>query len=153
MFSVVSCSFIYPFWTGTTCCSLLAWAETKWFRQLIIHGAIISSINMVNIGISRGISQLQIPHCQKDPPKRDCSHPKNTSVHSLRSSRIWTLLEDWNFLSWRYLPRNNTSHSRWFKSLLVQGSGDLSPIYFGVQPPPSSVGSLDLSWEILSPET
>ena len=39
-------------------------------------------------------------------------------------------------LNWMYLPRNNMSHSRWLKSLLVQGSGDLSPICFGVQPLP-----------------
>ena len=45
------------------------------------------------------------------------------------------------------------SHSRWLKSLLVQGSGSLSPVYFGVQPLPSCVGSLELSWEVLSPET
>ena len=37
--------------------------------------------------------------------------------------------------------------------LLVQGSGDLSPVYFGAQPLPSCVASLELSWEILSPET
>ena len=40
--------------------------------------------------ISRCISQLQIPpHQEKDPPKRDCSHPKNSPAHSLRSCRIW----------------------------------------------------------------
>ena len=89
IFSMVSCSFIYPCWTGTACYSLLTWAETKWVRQLVIHGAIINSINMMMTGISRGISQLQIPHCQeKDPPKRNCSHP-NSLAHSLRSCRIW----------------------------------------------------------------
>ena len=51
------------------CYSLLTWAETKWVRQLIIHAAIISSINMVITGISRGISQLQIPPCQEEDPK------------------------------------------------------------------------------------
>ena len=46
----------------------------KWVKQLIIHAAIISSINMVITRISMGISQLQIPPGQeKDPPKRDCS--------------------------------------------------------------------------------
>ena len=35
------------------------------------------------------ISQLQIPHHQKDPPKRDCSHLENSHAHSLRSCRIW----------------------------------------------------------------
>ena len=39
------------------------------------------------------------------------------------------------------------------KSLFVQGSEDLSPVCFGVQPLPSCVGSLELSWEFLSPET
>ena len=79
IFSMVSCSFIYPCWTGTACYSLLTWAETKWVRQLIIHAAIISSINMVITGISRGISQLQIPPRQeKDPLKRDCSYPKDS---------------------------------------------------------------------------
>jgi len=36
---------------------MLTWAETKWVRQSIIHGAIISSVNMVITGISRGINQ------------------------------------------------------------------------------------------------
>ena len=51
---------------------------------------------MVNIGISRGISQLQIPSCQeKDPTKRDCSYPENSLARSLRSCRIWNaILED-----------------------------------------------------------
>ena len=89
---MVSCSFIYPCPTGTACCSLLTWAETKRVRQSIIHGAIISSINMVITRISRGISQRQIPSCQeKDPPKRYCSHPKNSPAHSLRSCRIWNV--------------------------------------------------------------
>ena len=86
-FSMVSCSFIYPCWAGTACCSLLTLVETKQVSQLIIHGAVISSINITRI--SRGISQLQIPHHQKDPPKRDCSHLENSHAHSLRSCRIW----------------------------------------------------------------
>ena len=49
------CSFIYPCWTSTAFFSLLIEAETKWVKQLIIHGAIISSINMVITGISKGI--------------------------------------------------------------------------------------------------
>ena len=61
IFSVVGCSFIYPCWSVTACCSLLTWAETKWVRQLIIHGAIISSINMGTIRTRRGISQLKSP--------------------------------------------------------------------------------------------
>ena len=89
IFFAVSYSFIYPCWTGTAYCSLLTWAETKGVRQLIIHGAVISSINMVMTGISRGISQLQISPHQKDPTKRDYSHPENSPAHSLRSSRIW----------------------------------------------------------------
>ena len=90
MFSVVSCSSIYPCWTGSACYSFLTWAETKQVKGLIIHGTIISSINMVITGISRGMSQLQIPpHQEKDPPKRDCSHPKNSPDHSLRSCRVW----------------------------------------------------------------
>ena len=44
VFSMVGCSFIHPCWTGTACCSLLTWAETKQVRQLIIHGAIISEV-------------------------------------------------------------------------------------------------------------
>ena len=60
IFSVISCSFIYPCGTGTACCSLLTWTETKLVRQLIVHGAIISSINMMITSTSRGISQLQI---------------------------------------------------------------------------------------------
>ena len=74
----------------------MTWAETKWVRQLVIHAAIISSINMVITGISRGISQLQIPPRQeKDPPKRNCSHPEDSPACSLRSCRLWTVfLED-----------------------------------------------------------
>ena len=104
MFSMAGWSFIYPYRAGTAYCSLLTWAETKRVRQLIICGAIISSINMVITRTSRGISQLQI------------------------------------------------SITRRIKSLLVQES-DLSPVCFGIHPLPSCVGSLVLSWEILSPET
>ena len=87
---MVRCSFTYPCWTGIAYCTLLTWAETRQVRQLIIHGAVTSSINMVITGISRDISQLQIHPCQeKDPPKRDYSHPKNSPTHSLRSQRIW----------------------------------------------------------------
>ena len=101
---MVGYSCIYPCWTGSTCCSLLTWAETKWVRQLIIHGAIISSISMVIIRISRGISQLQTPpHQEKDPPKRDCSHPKNSPAHSLRSCRVWMFLLRTSRLSLTYL--------------------------------------------------
>ena len=89
---MVRCSFIYPCWTGTACCSLLTWAETKWVRQLVIHGAIINSINMVITGIRQGVSQLQIPLRQeKNPPKRDSSHPEDSPAHSLRSYRIWMI--------------------------------------------------------------
>ena len=145
---MVRCSFVYPCWTGTACCSLLTWTETKWVRQLTIHTAIISSINMVITGISRGINQLQIPpHQQKDPPKRDCSHPKNSPAHLLRSCRIWMFFLRTARLSLTWLevlPRNNMSYSRWLKSLLVQGSGDLSPVCFGVQPLLSCVGKFIL---------
>ena len=64
----------------------------------------------------------------------------------------WTELWDVLKLGWRYLSRNNMSHSRWLESLLVQGSGDISPVCFGVQPLPSYVGCLELSWEILPPQ-
>ena len=102
IFFVVGWSFINLCCTSTACCSLLTWAETKWVRQLIIHGTIISSIHMVIIGISRGISQLQIPpRKEKHPPKRDCSHPDNSLACSLRSCRTWSFfLEDCeNFIS------------------------------------------------------
>ena len=48
------------------------------------------------IGISRGISQLQILHHQeKDPSKRDCSLLEKFPAHSLRSYWIWNVfLED-----------------------------------------------------------
>ena len=88
VFSVVGYSFIYPCWTGTACCSLMTWAETKCVRQLIIHGAIIRSINMVITGIRWGVCQLQILlHQEKDPPKTDSSHPEDSPAHSLRSCR------------------------------------------------------------------
>ena len=137
---------------------MLTWAETKQVRQLIIHGVIISSINMVITRVSRGISQLHIPPRQeKDPRKRDCSHPEDSPACSLRSCRLWNVfLEDCETffnLAGRYLPRNNTSHSRWLKSLLVQGSEDLSLVYFGVQHLPSYVGSLELPEKFLAPET
>ena len=107
--------------------------------------------------ISWGTSQLQIPsHQENFPPKTDCSHPKNSPAHSMRSHRIWMFFLRTVRLSLTWLEvltRNNMSYLRWLESLLVQGSGALSPINFGVQPLPSCVGSLELSWEILSPET
>ena len=156
-FFVFGCSFIYLCGTGTACCNLLTWAETKWVRQLIIHGTTTSSNNMVMTGISRGISQLQIsPH--QEIPQREILATLRTlqlilwdpvgseKIFLLRTMRLYNL-------SWRYLPRNNMSHSRWLKFLLVQGSEDLSPVCFRVQPLPSCVGSWELSWEILSTET
>ena len=106
IFSLVSCSFIYPCWTGTARCSLLTWAEKKWVRQLIIHGAIISSINMMITGTSRDISQLQVLlHQQKDPLKRDSSHTENSPAHSLRSYKIWMFFlrtVRFSLFRWRY---------------------------------------------------
>ena len=90
IFFVVRYSFIYPCSTSAAFFSLLTWAETKWVRQLIIHGVIISSINMVITRICRGFSQLKISSCQEmDPPKRDCGHPENSPACSLRYCRIW----------------------------------------------------------------
>ena len=43
----------------------------KWVRLLIIHGAIISSINMTITGISRDNSQPQIPLTKKRIPQRE----------------------------------------------------------------------------------
>ena len=154
---MVRCSFIYPCWTGTACCSLLTWAETKWVRQLIIHGAIISSINMVITGLVGALANSKLPLTRRRIPQREI-------VATLRTLQLvlwdpvgsecfsWGL---WDFLllGWRYLPWNNTSHSGWLKSLLVQGSEDLPPVCFGVQLLASCVGSSELSWEILSPET
>ena len=73
---------------------MLTWAETKWVRQLIIHGAIISRINMMITWIVGWGAryQLQIPpHQEKDPPKRDCRHSENSPACSLRSCRIWNV--------------------------------------------------------------
>ena len=161
LFSVVGYSFIISCWTGTACGSLLTCAETKWVRQLIIHGAMISSINMVVTRISRGISQLQIPyHQEKDPPKRDCSHPRSSPACSLRSHRICMFFLSTVRLSLLCLEVFTQKHHISFKvseslnkSLLVQGCRDLSPVYFVIQPLPSCIGCLELSWEILSPET
>ena len=61
-YTMAGCSFRYPCWTGTVCCSLLTWAETKWVRQLIIHEAIIGSTNMVITGISRAFSSVHFSH-------------------------------------------------------------------------------------------
>ena len=111
---------------------------------------------MVITRISRGYKPTpNLPLPGEGTPKRDYSPPKNSPAHSLKSGRIWmfflrTVRLFFFKLSWRYLPRNNTSHSRWLKSLLAQGSGDLSPAHFGVQLLPSCVSSLELSWEILS---
>ena len=100
IFFVVRYSFIYPCSTSAAFFSLLTWAETKWIEQLIIHGAITSSINMVITGISRDISQLQIHPClEKDPPKRYCSHPENSPAHSLRSCKIWKTFSWGDFLN------------------------------------------------------
>ena len=153
---VVRCNFIYPCWTCTACCNLLTWAERKWVRQLTIQGAIISSINMVITGISMGIGQLQIPPCQEKIPQREIVATWRT-VQLILWDPIGSecFLEDCNtfFNLTGGIYWETTSHSRSIKSLLVQGSGDLFPIYFGVQPLPSCVGSLELSWEILSPES
>ena len=48
------------------------------------------------IEISRGISQLQIPHHQeKDSSKRDCSHLEKFPAHYFWSNCIWNVfLED-----------------------------------------------------------
>ena len=90
IFSMVGCRFIYRHWTGTECCILLTWAETKQVGQSIIHGTIISSINTVKTRISRGISQLQIPPNQeKDALKKDSSHLEISPAHSWWSCRIW----------------------------------------------------------------
>ena len=89
VFSVVRYSFIYLCWNGTASCRLLTWAETKRVRQLIIHGAIISSINMVITGTSRGISQPNSPSPGEGSPKERLSPPENSPAHSLRSCRIW----------------------------------------------------------------
>ena len=156
MFPMVGCGFIHPHWTSTTCCSLLTWAKTNQGRQLIIHGAIISSINMVITGISRGISQLQISlHQVKDPPKRDYSHPKNSPTHSLRSQRIWMFFLRTVRLSLTWLEVFTQKQHVSFKMAQVALYSGIrrSIIYFGVQPLPSYVVSLELSWEILSPET
>ena len=81
MFSVVSCSSIYPCWTGAADCSLLTWADTKQFRWLIIYGTVIRNINMVITRISRSISQLQIPACQeKNPPREIVATPRTLQV-------------------------------------------------------------------------
>ena len=80
--SMAGCSVIYPCWTGTTCCSLLTWAEMKWFRQLIIQGAIISSINMRITGISRGIDE-----CKLVSRVRLCN-PMDCRVRGILQARI-----------------------------------------------------------------
>ena len=50
---------------------------------------VIFQARVLEWGAIAFFSQLQIHHCQeKDPPKRDCSHPENSPAHSLRSSRI-----------------------------------------------------------------
>ena len=50
-------------------------------RQLIIHGAIICSINMVITGSSKGISQLQIPLSRRRiPPKEIAATPKTLQL-------------------------------------------------------------------------
>ena len=82
-------SFIYPCWTSTACCSLLTWAETNCGKQLIIYGEVIISNSMMITGITRGISQLQIPHHQdNDLLKRHCGHPEDSPARSL-TCRIW----------------------------------------------------------------
>ena len=77
-------------------------------------------------------------------------------IHGVAKSRTW--LRDWTELNWgsecfswglwdclqldwRYLPRNNMSHSRTFKSLLVQPSGDLCLLYIVLEGMPNCVVS------------
>ena len=45
-------------WLDSNKFKQFSYLSSKWVRQLIIHGTIISSINMVITRISRGISQL-----------------------------------------------------------------------------------------------
>ena len=75
MFSVVRCSFIYPCWTGTACCSLLTWAETKWVRQLIIHGAIISRINIMMTGTIGALANSKFPIARRVPQREMVATP------------------------------------------------------------------------------
>ena len=82
--------------------------------------------------VSRGISHLQIPLSRRMIPQREIVATLRTFqlifwdpvISECLSWGLWDFLQ----LSWRYLPRNNTSYLRWLKSLLVQWSGDLSPI-------------------------
>ena len=137
------------------------YTEIKWVGLLIVRGEIINSISMVITGVSRDINQLQVPtHQEKDPPKRDCSHPRSSPACSLRSHRICMFFLSTVRLSLTCLEVFTQKHHISFKvseslnkSLLVQGCRDLSPLYFVIQPLPSCIGCLELSWEILSPET
>ena len=61
MFSVVGCRFIYHCCTGTAWCSLLTWAETKRVRQLVIHGATISSINIMITRLVGALANSKFP--------------------------------------------------------------------------------------------
>ena len=101
-------------------------------------------------------SQLQIPPRQgKDPPKKDYSQPRKLQLvlwDPVGSKCFSWGLWDFLYLSWRYLSRKK----RLIKdgsSLLLQGTGDLFLVCFGVQLLPSCIGSIELSWETLSPET
>ena len=69
------------------CCSLLTWAETKWVRQLIIHGSIISSINMVITRTSRGIQFSSV--AQSCPTLCDPMNCSNQA--SLFITNTWSL--------------------------------------------------------------
>ena len=159
MFYVVGCCFIYPCWTGTACCSLLRQAGQRQKGQSTIHGAIISSISIVLTGIGRDINQLQILHCQeKDPPKRDHSHPNNSLAHLLRSYTIWMFSLRTVRLSLKVEVLVGGIYPE--TTCLIQDGSSPSLFrdqeiyllsYFGVQPLPSCVGSLER--EILSSET
>ena len=96
---MVGCSFIYPYWTGTACCSMLTWAETKWARKQIVQGAIISIINTVITGISMGINQLW--------------NAKVGSEKTWSNRQIWPWNMEWSRAKTnRVLPRKCTGLSK-----------------------------------------
>ena len=82
---------MYPLCNIMAFCNSVTWAEIKWVKQLIMHGATMSRISMVTTGISRGSSQLQNPPLQEKIPKWDWSQSGGAPAQSLRSWMIYMI--------------------------------------------------------------
>ena len=148
---MVGCGFIYLCWTSPACCSLLTWAETTWARQLInMEHSWAASVWWWQ-GLVGALANSEFPIARRIPQRQIVA---TLRIVSSFFEILWSLnvfLEDceifFNLAGGIYPETTHVSQDG------SKGSGDLPPVYFGVQTLPSCVGFLELSWEILSPET